>query len=120
MFELNIMTGIRLAKSFRMLNQISFDLWFASRNFSYSKVCEFKSLIKADPRMLSFMTLFSQSIVSWDDLNSLRTFENTKEKVIPITGTIIRTAMASFQSISKRRMLAQIIRKTDDIMEVMA
>ncbi len=94
-FEKNIIIGISVAKNHRIENQISFDFSFASINFLYSKVCEFRILINADPRMLSFIILLSQSIVSWAALNSLLTFENIIKNAIQIIGTIVKTARAS-------------------------
>lgn len=79
-----------------------------------------RSLISADPRILSLIILLIQSIVSCDSLNNLRTFQRTNANVIPIIGMTKRTARASLQLIIRSRILAQIIRKTEDIIEEIA
>jgi hypothetical protein len=109
-----------VAKNPKIENQISFDFSFASINFLYSKVCEFRILINADPSILSFIILLSQSIVSCAALNSLLTFENIIKKAIQIIGTIVKTARASCQFIIIKRILAQIIKKTEDIIDDIA
>jgi len=109
-----------VAKNHRIENQISFDLLFASINFLYSKVCEFRILINADPSILSFIILLSQSIVSCAALNSLLTFENIIKNAIQIIGTIVKTARASCQFIIIKRTLAQIIKNREDIIDDIA
>jgi hypothetical protein len=53
-------------------------------------------------------------------VNNLRTLERTNQKAIPITGTTVKTAKANFQLIIKSKILAHIIKKTEEIIEEIA
>gem|GEM_PF-2482270 len=53
-------------------------------------------------------------------MNNLRTFQSTNANVIPMIGMTARTVRANFQLIVRSRILAQIIRKTEDIIEEIA
>jgi hypothetical protein len=76
---------------------------------------EFNTLINADPIILSFIILLSESMTSLPRLNNTLTFLNTIKKVPPITGTIEITANASFQFIIISRTEVPAITKTEEI-----
>ena len=69
----NMMAGISPANSLRMLMPMPSASLLAARNLSYSLACEFSSRISEDPRMLSLMTLLSQSIAACDRRKSFLT-----------------------------------------------
>src|SRR5258708_23185832 len=74
------MIGIRLANSRRMLRLIVRASALAARNLSYSYCCEFSRRMRAAPRMLSLMTLFSRSIACIALVNSFCTPEHHLER----------------------------------------
>ncbi len=76
--------------------------------------------MSAAPRMLSLITLFSQSIACCDLVNSLRTRPSTNLNVTPITGRTASTASPSFQLIDSSRTLAPRIRNTDETSDATA
>ncbi len=116
----NVMTGIKAANSLRMLRLMSRAAPLAPTNFSYSWCCEFISRMSAAPRMLSLMTLFSRSIACWAWTNSFRTLPRTTLNVTPMIGMTVSTARASFQLIESSRMLAPMIRKTEEMSDATA
>ena len=69
----NMIAGISPANSLRMLMPMPSASLLAARNLSYSLDCEFSRRISEDPRMLSLITLLSQSIAACDRRNSFRT-----------------------------------------------
>lgn len=118
--EIKIINGIIIAKNHKILSDISFALELASKNLLYSNVCELRSLTSEDPSIVSLIILLSQSIVSWVSLNKTRTFDNTRKNVTHIIGTIDKTASANFQLIINSKILAQKIKKTEEIIDEIA
>lgn len=119
-FEVNVIIGIKVANIFNISSQISFAFEFAIKNLSYSRAWEFRILIRDAHKMLSFIILLSQSIVSWLALNNFFTFQKINQNEIQIIGTIESTAKASFQSIINNKTLVQIIRNIDEIIDGIA
>src|SRR6185437_6793794 len=120
MLAVNVITGISPANNFRMESPKSLALVLASRNLLYSICCEFSTRMMAAPRMLSLITLFSQSITARLCLNNPLTFRSTKKNVTPMMGIMAITQRANFQLIEISRMLAPMMIKTEEIMETMA
>ena len=116
----NMMTGMRPAKSRRMLRLMSRACVLAAANFTASYCCELSRRMSPAPRMLSLMTLFSQSMASCAFLNSFRTFPRTTAKVTPMIGSMARTPIASFQLIDSNNALAPRIKKTEEIRDAIA
>lgn len=116
-FVKNVITGIRLENNASISKLISFASVFAARNFLSSCFCKLSKRIKAAPKILSLMTLFSQSMASCDFMKSLRAFLNIKKKVNPMTGVTESTPSASFQSVIRSSVDTPIIKKTDEIID---
>ncbi len=89
----------------------------AATNLSNSTCCEFTRRMSAAPRMLSLMTLFSQSMASCPRLKSARTRRRTSAKVTPTNGSTASTASARRQSMARSSTLAPRIRNTDEMSE---
>lgn len=70
--------GMRLANSFRILNQSFLESEFAQVNFSNSNHWELSILINGEPSMLSVIILLSLSIFSWDMVKRELIFLNMK------------------------------------------
>ena len=112
-----VIIGIRVANIPKIRKLISLAFRFAARNFWYSKVCELRRRISAEPTILSLMILLSVSNASCVSLNRTLTLENIKAKTPPIIGRTIITDNASFQLIKSSSVLAPIMRKIDEISE---
>ena len=67
-----------LENNLKILKLMVLALALAARNFSYSGCWELSNRIKAAPKILSLITLLSQSMASWVFLNNWRTRTNTK------------------------------------------
>ncbi|EKD92991.1 MAG: hypothetical protein ACD_28C00284G0008 [uncultured bacterium] len=119
-FATNITIGIMAAKCLRIFIPVALASVLASTNLAYSKCCAWSTRIKAEPKMLSLMTLLSQSITSWALVNSTLTRDSTKKKVPPIKGMMPSVANANRQSMSSNRMLEPTIKKTEEINATMA
>ena len=70
--------------------------------------------------MLSFIVLFSRSIISRAFLNFSLTFFRTIKNVPPIIGIIAITVRASFQSIVNKRIVVPKIKNKEDAIEATA
>ena len=114
MLAVKVITGISPAKSLNIDKPKSFAFVFASRNLSYSSCCEFITRINAAPKILSLITLFSQSITARLCINNALTFFNTKKNVTPIIGIMAITHKASFQLMVSNKMLAPIMINNDE------
>ncbi len=110
-----VIIGTRIEKYPRIASPISLALLFALTNLSYSCFCESRTRISAAPKILSLITLFSQSIIFWVSPNSFLTFPRIIKNVPPIIGTIVRTARPSCQLVISKSVLAPITRKMEAI-----
>ena len=86
-----------------------------SRNFMLSGCWELSTLIRAEPIMLSFISLVQRVNYLPAFLNNTLTFLRTIKNVPPITGTIEMTASASFQFIRISSMDVPTITNTEEI-----
>ena len=113
----NEMTGISAAKSDKIRKLTRFASAFAASNLSNSGFCELIRRMSAAPKMLSLITLLSQSIASCDLTKSFRTLPKTKKKVPAISGMIARTKSASLRSVMMSRTETAMMRKIEEMSE---
>ncbi len=114
------MLGTSTEKRRTMDNPKLRDSKFFSRNFWFSGCCEFSTLMRAAPNMLSFIILLRASITLRLFLKITLAFRKIIKNAVPIIGTIPSTASANFQFISTIKTDTPIMINSEEIIATKA